>query len=87
MCECFGPSRSLGNGREPPGGGPRACGVHNESTGYACKMQALVGTYTALSSSLGRALVKMPKSTTSSTTHTHICAAFRGLACRVECQR
>jgi hypothetical protein len=40
--DCFGPKRVLGDGRESPGGGPRACGVHNESTGYACKMEAMV---------------------------------------------
>ena len=69
LCECFGPSRSLGNGREPPGGGPRACGVHNESTGYACKMQALVGTQHCLLSAVRS---QVPKSTRNSYEHLRV---------------
>merc|ERR1719272_197757 len=35
-------TNAAGGGRLAPGGGPRACGVAAESTGYACEIEALV---------------------------------------------
>ena len=41
--DCFGPgNQDIGDGRTAPGGGPRASGVANEATGYACEILNLV---------------------------------------------
>ena len=46
MNQCLGP-HGVPDGRSAPGGGPRACGVASEATGYACSLAAMVAGWRA----------------------------------------
>ena len=42
--ECLGPN-GVPDGRQAPGGGPRACGTVADASGYACAMEMLVSSW------------------------------------------